>query len=146
MTSRFTLVYCGLFLFSQVLGILFGLLGFFAPRDFLAFGFSRGLWAFGWILLFASGYMLLHIWRKELHRALYALPAYHLFGIFAMEMYTGNLTNALTRDYGVGEIAAQIAVLQDPGLLFIGFAHSLIGLVGGVYLMVLVKLDEASVI
>lgn len=138
------LLYGMLFLISQLLGVFFGFLGFTAPMDYLRLGQGTSLHYFSLIMLVASALMFFHVWRASLHPALLSLPAYHLLGVLGMQVYAGRLAAALTLGFPVESPAAQLVVIQHPDMLLVVLIHSVFGLVGGAYLMLLVNRDERA--
>jgi hypothetical protein len=142
MKTRFGLLYVTLFFLSQILGLVFGFMGFKAPLDYLRLGSATGLHYFSFALLIMSGVMFWHIQRSSLHTALHALPAYHLLGLLGMQIYTNELAGRLNMDHGIVPRAAEVAAVQHPNLLVVILIHSAFGLIGGLYLLWLTKQDD----
>jgi hypothetical protein len=144
MTTRFSLFYAALFLLAQIFGAVLGFLGYFSPQTYFSWSLSPGSLLLSVVMLLASIAMPIHIWRQSLSPALYALPAYHLLGLIAMEVRSSRMAADLAAEHGIEPMAAQWAALQTPDLLFTVLVHSAIGLVGGIYLMALLAPRNVS--
>jgi hypothetical protein len=137
--TRFGRLYGGYFLADMALGVVLVTLGLFLPQRYQECVTSpaSALESFGFLLL-SLGFVA-HAWRARLPRILFALPAYALAGMVLVTAVSMTRQKRLLKDDpqptgGRVHIVVSQAI-QEPDYLRLTLAQSLLGLIGGVYVM-----------
>jgi hypothetical protein len=141
--SKLASAYTGLFFLAQIVGVLFGLLGFLAPRQYVTWGFFPGILAL-WVAMVISSILIpIHIWRSKLPPALYVLPVWQLLGEGSRNLYVGRLKVQWMAREGLEPVTAGMMAALDPNSLTLALAHSGLGLIAALYVARLASEYEA---
>jgi hypothetical protein len=136
--------YGGIFLADQTIGVFTGITGFWVPNIYLYWlhSFEASIW--GLITILASVVWLSIAIKQKREWMYYVLPAYHIAGLVLMPLRVNTVADRLS-SYGwflmvpSPKSAANFAALQDFDVTWLSLAHSSIGVVVGVAMLLLMK-------
>jgi len=140
-TTGFARIYGGLFLATQLLGLVTGIAAITSPNFYLMWIRTPGSAASALVLMGLSLAWPIYVVRARLAWPLMLLAFYHLGGIIGMELYRQSIVSGLLETGRLSApnaaAAAAVIAIQDPDLALVSLGDSAFGLIGGLQLMAL---------